>query len=452
MKIIIICLIFSVIVNINTRLLTEASCSLSYVYYPLTTPADNTPVIYSNTSEGIQSVSQSSQVNPWPIQTYTTRVETAPFVVYYLRKGNQSWRVSVLDDAHSKEFKVKGEKFLKDKSGETWYTHDKIDDNFKAPFARCQALNRELKSRKSLRTKTFENKVVNELPDLLEKISVNEVKSNFDKNVNTPVQMIKSVPIVNNKSEAKNTNESTKKVTNAVTAPVKENKKPEAVKVEAKLADKKAQVSVIVKKENITDLKVDSKSNTNNTPVTSDKTKNDITIEQNRKATIPANTPSTLVENKKTIPVASQTRFMQKLKGNEVNLDDESDLEKFEGDSMIPVETPKAEQHSENKALVEKAEDDKDSEDDVLKDSADDEDDDEEDGAKEDEDKSEDTDDDEAPEENNELADDEKAMDNSEDDDTESLMDMEEQHDQEEMEGQLIHDLNPYGESNPDLL
>ena len=56
---------------------------------------------------------------------------------------------------------------------------------------------------------------------------------------------------------------------------------------------------------------------------------------------------------------------------------------------------------------------------------------------------------DELQEDSNELSDDEKLVETEE---TEGLMDMEEEDEQEHMEEELVHDLNPYNEDNPDLL
>jgi hypothetical protein len=435
MKMIILtCLLFSIIANINCRLLTESSCSQTYVYYP----QYPTSVVYSSTAQ------------PTITQSYVTPTIYLPTTVTYIaRKGNQSWRVSVFaDETKEKDYKVKGDKYIKEKTGEQWYTHDKVDDNFKQAFARCQTLYREVKSRKAFRTQTPSDKalVSDKMPEFLEKIN----KDKVELKPSTPVQdnkvaispVIASIPIVNKKSESK---VEFKKTETEVKAEVK---KPEtANKVESSNNKVEAKISTPVNK--VEAKVVVSHDNKPANPV----------ISANKVEAKLVNAVNTPVENKKSL--ASQTRFLQK-KHDEDKFDDEGDMEKFSGDTVAPVMI-EDKKKTEKKTLIEKAEagsssdknDDEDSE--KEEDKKDDDDSDDED-SNDDEDKDENKDDkdenkdgdEEVPEENNELADDEKVIDSNEE--TEGLMDMEEEHEQEEMESDLVHDLNPYEESNPDLL
>ena len=432
-----ICLILTT-ASITSRLLTESSCSLSYVFYPFQT-------VYSTASP---TITQTTSYISSGLDTYNT----SPYVVLLARKGNQTWKVSVLDEAHAKEYKVKGEKFLKEKTGETWYTHDKIDDNFKQPFARCQALNRELKARKSLRTKTFENKVVNELPDLLEKINDSPSTTTNTKKVSdtvlnksekptdtkTPVEKVKSTTTVcapglhacadrscktslEECSPKKPSNALKLESTATVCAPGLHACADRSCK--ASLEECTPNKPIMKVQEPQKDLKV---ATSVNTPVP-------ITIKPN---------------------LAAQPRFLQKkfLPDEEDGFDDDTAMDKFNGDIVAPVKTEEIKAAVANNADNAKEDDD----------SAHSDNDDDEDSVKDDDgaddshhdDKNEnkledEIDGDELQEDSNELADDEKVV---ESEDTEGLMDMEEEDEQEHMEEDLVHDLNPYNEDNPDLL
>jgi hypothetical protein len=459
MKIILLFLIICTIAITNSRLLTEASCSVSQVYYPISVPVYAPSVDYSTSTIGSTivstGISQPVVISSYPVSTYTATVETSPFVVYYMRKGSQSWRVSVLDDANAKDYKVKGEKYLKEKTGEQWYSHDnKVDENFKAPFARCQAMNRELNSRKAFRTSNYESKVVKELPDLLEKVSrVNNVAV-------SPLVISKHI---NNEKKVDNLKVNTKLEVKKLEA-VTENKITSVKPVEAKLEAPKN--TPVLEKKPVVNIKA---------PTTRVETPK---VEEAANVVSSTNTPNTPVENKKSAP--KQTNFLQKVQkdnGDDAfGLNEEDDLEKFDGDSVAPVNTKeevKAKKEdanvkakTEKKNLTEKSESsDKDSESDDEESEMEDADkdleksndsDNDEDNldnleAEDDAEKAEKSGDSELPDdENNELADDEKAIDI--DEETDPVMNEEQEEDQEEMEEVLVKDLGKNNQSNQDLL
>jgi len=482
MKMIILFILSCVVLNTNGRLLTESSCSLSYVYFQPTATVTSSNIYY--TTPYVAATNVTPYTNPIP--TVVTNYYPAyypSYTTYLLRKGNQSWRVSVIDAAIEKDYKVKGELYYTDsKTGEKWYTHDKVDKNFKAPFARCQQFNRELKTKNNLGSEHYKNKRVESIPEDLEVIKTSN---------QTPA--IKSVPIVNKKAEVVAAEtpkvvEATKKVevpkveVKAETPKVAEAPKVEAVK---KVEAPKIEVLKKVEAPKVVEVPKSEVQKVVETPkVQATVTKKEETTEKKAQDEVkPAlvNAANIPVEHKNKI--GNKARFLQK--GDDFE-EEEGDMDKFNGDSVAPVEPQHKEKLSEKNHLnhlIEKHSTSNSSED---KDEADENKDEEEsqDGNKSEEnnENSEDSDENRAssnsekstseeeaiteennehsekgtseeeaiPEENNELSDDERAIEN--DEETEGLMDMEEEHDQEEMEGELVHDLNPDNENNPDLL
>lgn len=466
---IIIAIILCIFVSTYCKLKTETSCQVGYVYYPIS--ADNSSNVqtatYTQTTIGNQVVS--ATVIPttvemaYPVSTYTT----APMVVYYARKGDQKWRVSVLDENNSKNFKSKGEKIMTEKNGSTWFSHDKVnheDEGFKTALKRCQSYNWQFSSRKGAaqRTTEVESKVVKTLPS--EFFDLVQQKTNLKKE-------IPQTKVEEKKPETK---------------PEAKEKKTEA-KIQAKVDVKiipTPSVEKKVEKTEKTDVKIENKNlNAANTPV------------QNEKKEIP------------------KVRFLQKKQDEMDLLDDDNDLKAFQGESIKPAQDNKdaKKEHFENEKdklrkeqetvdnnhksekanLVEKSseqgkreESEDDGEDDVKggheakeenvgvkhakineQDHSDQNDDNSEISAEgnisenlgdEDDslvsnDKAKDDEEEEIPEEqNNELIDDDKAVNTNEE--TEAVMDMEEEDRQDELEDKLKDDLNADDEHNPDLL
>jgi len=466
---IILLILSCVVLNTNGRLLTESSCSLSYIYFQPTATVTSSNIYY--TTPYIAATNVTPYTNPIPTVVTNYYPGYYPsFTTYLLRKGNQSWRASVIDAAIEKDYKVRGELYYTDsKTGEKWYTHDKVDDNFKAPFARCQQFNRELKTKKNLGSELYKNKRVETIPEDLEVI----------KNSNqTPA--IKSVPIVNKKAEvvaavAPNAAETPKVVeaTKKVEVPKVEVKAEtpkvvEAPKVEAvkKVEAPKIEVAKKVEAPKVVEVPKSEVQKVVETPkVQATVTKKEETTEKKAQVEVkPAlvNAPNIPVEHKNKID--DKARFLQK--GDD--FEEEGDMEKFNGDAVAPVEPHHEEKPSEKKHLIEKhstsnSSEDEDEANENKEEESPDENNSEENNennensensdenlASSNSEKSTSEEEEAVPEENNELSDDERVIEN--DEETEGLMDMEEEHDQEEMEGELVHDLNPYKEDNPDLL
>jgi len=445
MKIVLLTILIVVIVNINCRSQTDSSCSLSY-YYPLGVPSNAPPTVYSMNSNGVASVNQSSTTTSWAVHTYTNTVQTDPFVVYNLKKGDHSWRVSVINESNTRNFRVKGEMYLKEKTGEQWYTDGKIDENFKESFSRCQQLNKELKANHTFEGKSLGNRIARRLPDNLEKIETKPINPNL-KNFNgwSTTNNPTSRPLSSTNSKDTIVNEKSENKINSSSS-----------SSEVKTSEKKIE-------------------EINNSPQIKSQLRNQ-DAERKLSATQNHNNPFTVggqinisVENKKNL--ASQNRFLQKRTSVD-EYEDDNEFDKFNGESVPDeshgndeivkssdkkIQTEVEDKESANEKINEDHENEHESNvshnSDDKSDNVDNEESDNNNNENnkyhkdlDDSDGEDSNKDEETSDEDNELLDDEKAIEDTEK--PEGILDGEDEENQEEMERDLEYDLNPIGNDN----
>lgn len=242
-------IVFSV--NTQSKLLSEASCAIRYVYY---TPQDPTVAVYTTDTIVSEPAVSYTTVSPpviqtgFPIQTYTANVQAAPMVLYYARKAAKEYRMSVVSNKDLENYDVKGDVISKDeKQKETWFSHDKNDKNdesFKKVMTQCKNLNTEVKSTKNYRKSDFVGKVIFSQPnELVKKEKKAEVKKVEEKTEKV------NIPVVKEEKKA----EPTKKV-EAKTEVKKEEAKTEVKKEESKTEVKNKLRSFLEKKQDNDEL------------------------------------------------------------------------------------------------------------------------------------------------------------------------------------------------------
>jgi hypothetical protein len=175
---VLILLISSLMIN-SHKLLSETSCEVSYIYYPI--PADNVVTYTTSTSTSsyvVPTTTTTSVVVPYSTPTTVIVPLSSPIILYKATNGNQSWKLSVMNEEQEKIFRNKGEKYFPDKNNEKWFIHDKVDNNLKASFSKCQNLNWEIKSRKEgNRNQGYEDRVFKKIPEFLEKVEIKDTNS-----------------------------------------------------------------------------------------------------------------------------------------------------------------------------------------------------------------------------------------------------------------------------------